>query len=77
MEAANLSVFSEPGDEEWSGEEEQEIFHECTSILSNTPNVDQKEKQMQECATIFDVSSVRAPISHQTISGMAACDTVQ
>ena len=44
LEAADLNVFSEPGDGEWSGEEEQEIFHECTSILSNTQDFDQEEK---------------------------------
>ena len=39
LEAADLSVFSESEDGEWSREEEQEIFHECSSILLNSPTV--------------------------------------
>ena len=46
LDAADLSVFSEPRDGEWNREEEQEVFHECTSILSNTQDVGQEEKQM-------------------------------
>ena len=77
LEAADLSVFSQSEDGEWSREEEQEIFHECSSILLNTPNVGQEEKQLQKCAIIFDVSFVRAPMSHRTILGTTVCDTVQ
>ena len=67
LDAADLNLFMEPSDQKMDETKEEEIFHECSPTLLNANSINSEKDPMQQCSTILDVSSVKAPLSHQTV----------
>ena len=62
----DLNLFMEQSDQTMDETKEEEIFHECSPTLLNTNAISSEEEPMQECSTILNVSSIKAPLSHRT-----------